>query len=90
VEGKLLLIEEEWRDRSKEATDGSRGGSSGDRGGRGRGGSNDRGHGGRGDGVDASGGRRNNNNCHRYGKPGHWARECRSKQPKREEQAYTA
>jgi transposase InsO family protein len=95
VEGKLLLTEEEWRDRSKkkEAADGSHGGSGGDRGGRGRGSGGNRGRGrgrgGRGDGAGASGGR-GGNKCHRCGKPGHWARECRSKQPKREEQAYTA
>jgi hypothetical protein len=34
------------------------------------------------------GGNNNNNNCHCCGKPGHWVRECRSKQPKTEEQAY--
>jgi PP-loop superfamily ATP-utilizing enzyme len=30
----------------------------------------------------------NNNNCHHCGKPGHWVREYRNKQPKTEEQAY--
>jgi hypothetical protein len=96
VERKLLLTEEEWRDRSKkkEAADGSRGGSSGDRGGRGcrSGGGNrgrGRGHGGYGVGANALGGC-GGNNCHCCSKPGHWARECRSKQPKREEQAYMA
>jgi hypothetical protein len=96
VEGKLLLTEEEWRERAKkkDTGDASRGGSNGDRGGRGRGGGNrgrGRGRGGRGDSFGSSGGRGNNGNCHRCGKPGHWARDCRSKQSmKKEEQAYTA
>jgi hypothetical protein len=96
VEGKLLLTEEEWRERAKkkDTGDASRGGSNGDRGGRGRGGGNrgrGRGRGGRGDSSGSSGGRGNNGNCHRCGKPGHWAHDCRSKQPmKKEEQAYTA
>jgi uncharacterized membrane protein YgcG len=97
VERKLLLTEEEWRDRSKKkeaAADGSRGGSSGDHGGRGcrSGGGNrgrGRGHGGCGVGANALGGC-GGNNCHCCSKPGHWARECHSKQPKREEQAYMA
>jgi hypothetical protein len=74
--------------------DGSRGGYNGSRGGRGHGGGirgRGRGRGGCGDGAGSPGGRGgNNNNCHRCGKPGHWARECRSKQPKKEEQAYAA
>jgi hypothetical protein len=45
AEGKLLLSEEEWRERSKknEVSDGSCGGSSGDHGGRGHGGGGNRG-----------------------------------------------
>jgi hypothetical protein len=91
VEGKLLLTEEEWRERNKkkEADDGSRSGSNGGRGygsgGRGRGG----GRGGRGDGVGTSGGR-GNNNYHRCGKPGHWGRECQSKQAKKDEHEFIA
>jgi hypothetical protein len=94
VEGKLLLSEEEWHERSKkkETDEGSRGGSTSDCGGSGRGGGNHgrgRGRGGRGDGSGASGGR-GNSNCHRCGKPDHWAQDKRSKQPKKDEAAFTA
>jgi hypothetical protein len=91
----MLLTEEEWSERSKKkaSSDGAYDGSSGSsRGSRGHGGGNrgrGRGHSGRGDGSDSSG-RRENHNCHRCRKRGDWARECRSKQPKKEEQAYTA
>jgi hypothetical protein len=78
VEGKLLLTEEEWVEKSKKkkAKDGSRGGSSG---GRGWGGyDRDSGNCGRGDGDSSSGG-------HHCSKLGNWARECHNKQPKKEE-----
>jgi uncharacterized membrane protein YgcG len=91
VEGKLLLTEQEWHERSKkkETGEGSRGGSTGDHGRRGRGGGN-RGRGrGRGDGSDASGGRRDSN-CHHCGKLGHWAQDYRTKQPKKDESTFTA
>jgi hypothetical protein len=35
-------------------------------------------------------GSRGNNNCHQCGKLGHWAGDCHSKQPKKDEQAFTA
>jgi uncharacterized membrane protein YgcG len=92
VEGKLLLTEEEWRERAKKKDmgDASCGGSNGDRGGRSRGSGNRGRCRGRGDSSGSSGGRGNNGNCHRCGKPGHWARDYRSKQPmKKEEQVYT-
>jgi hypothetical protein len=91
VEGKLLLTEQEWHERSKtkETGEGSWGGSTGDHGCRGRGGGN-RGRGrGRGDGSDASG-RRRDSNCHRCGKLGHWAQDYRTKQPKKDESTFTA
>jgi hypothetical protein len=94
MEGKLLLSEEEWHKRSKkkEISEGSRGGSSGDRDGHGGGGGNlgrGRGHGDRGEVFSASGGH-GNSNCHCCGKPGHWARDYRSKQPKKNETAFMA
>jgi hypothetical protein len=97
VEGKLLLTEEEWVEKNKKKeAEGSCARSSGARGGRGHGGGNrgrGRGRGGRrGDGIGSSGRCRNGNNgnCHRCDKPGHWAHECRSKQPKKDEQVYMA
>jgi hypothetical protein len=96
AEGKLLLIEEEWAERSKkkEAADGSHAGpNSSDRGGRDWGGGNrgrGKGRGGRGDGSSPFGGHGNNNNCHRCGKPSHWAQDCRSKHPKKDKQVFTA
>jgi hypothetical protein len=83
AEGRLLLIEEEWHKKSKkkETRDGSWGGSNGNRSGHGHGPNRGGGHGGRGDGNGSPGWR---GNCHRSGKPGHWASECRSKQPMKE------
>jgi hypothetical protein len=76
MEGKLLLTEEEWRDRSKkkEATEGSRGGPSGDHGGCGHGSGSNRGRGkgrgGRDDGAGASGRRGSNNSLQQTGSLG--------------------
>jgi hypothetical protein len=94
MEGKLLLSEEEWHERSKkkETGEGSQAGSTSDRSGRCRGGGNrgsGRGHRGHGEGSGVSGGCVNSN-YHRCGKPGHWAQDCRSKQPKKDEAAFMA
>jgi uncharacterized membrane protein YgcG len=93
AEGKLLLIEEEWVEKNKKKEgDGSRGRSNGGCGGRGCGGGGrgcGRDSGGRGDGVGPSGAR-SNNNRHHCGKPGHWPHDCRNKQPKKKERAFTA
>jgi hypothetical protein len=88
AEGKIYLTEQEWVERSKKK-DVDGGSSSG--GGHGRGGSGrgrGRGRGGRDDGAGSSG---EKGSYHRCGKPGHWAQDCRSKQPKKEKekQAFT-
>jgi hypothetical protein len=88
TDGKLYLTEQEWAKQNKKDTDlglSSRGDRSREGSGRKRG----RGRGGRGDEADGSGGK---GNCHRCGKPGHWAQDYRSKQPKKdkEEQAFMA
>jgi hypothetical protein len=75
AEGKLLLMEEEWREKAKKRDTGeaSHGGSNGDRGGRGCGGGNrgrGRGRGGRGDSSSSSSGHGNAGNSHRCGKVG--------------------
>jgi hypothetical protein len=85
TEGKLYLTEEEWIEHSKKKHgDVDRGGSSccGIRGG-GRGRGQDCGC--RGDGASSSGGC---GNCHRCGKPRHWAQDCHSKQPKKEKEEH--
>jgi hypothetical protein len=88
VEGELLLIEEEWREKAKkkETGEGSCGGSNGDRGSLNRGGGNrgrGRGRGGRGENSGTLGGRRNSDKCHRCGKPGHWATTAATSNPRR-------
>jgi hypothetical protein len=92
AEGKLLLIEEEWVEKNKKKEGDGSGRSNGGCGGRGCGGGGrgrGRGRGGRGDGA-APSSARSNNNRHHCGKPGHWACDCRSKQPKKKERAFTA
>jgi hypothetical protein len=86
TEGKLYLTEKEWVKHSKKK-DGDPGhGGSSRNGGRGRGGGGHgqgRGRGSRGDGAGSSGG---HGNYHQCGKPGHWARNCRSKELKKEKE----
>jgi hypothetical protein len=85
-EGKLYLIEQEWVERSKKKEAEGSSSSGGGRGKGGGGGGRGRGRGrGRGDGSGGKG------NCHRCGKPCHWARNCQTKNPKKgkEEQAFT-
>jgi hypothetical protein len=90
AEGHLLLTKEEWVEKNKKKeAEGSRSGSGNGRGGHGHGGGNrgrGRGRGGHGDGVGPLG---RHGNCHRCGKPGHWAWECHSKQPKKKGATYT-
>jgi hypothetical protein len=85
-EGKLYLTEQEWVERSKKKEAEGSSSSGGGRGKGGGGGGRGRVRGrGRGDGSGGKG------NCHRCGKPGHWARNCQTKNPKKgkEEQAFT-